>query len=155
MRLGLIHPACTEKTYEWLRNRKNINPVKIKDIDLNRQDLCKRGKTVKRLLTTPKKNYDHLVQPQKRPLDFHDFADKLKDKIPGSVLYTTVPKPKADFVRETLSTNETKSELPNIDDYLVSSRTCDEFFTNIKKNFCSGVIAEIEMAKRGQSDNSL
>ena len=55
---------------------------------------------------------------------------------------------------ETLSTNETKSELPNIDDYLVSSRTWDEFFTNIKENFYSGVIAEIEMATRGQSDSS-
>ena len=95
------------------------------------------------------------MQPQKRPLDFHDFADKLKDIIPGSVLYTAVPKPKVDFVRETLSTNETKSELPNIDDYLVSSRKCFEFFTNIKENFCSGVIAKIEIATRGQSDNSL
>ena len=107
------------------------------------------------MLTTPKKNYDHLVQPQKRPLDFHDFADKLKDIIPGSVLYTAVPKPKVDFVRETPSTNETKSELPNIDDYLVSSRKCFEFFTNIKENFFSGVIAKIEIATRGQPDNSL
>ena len=107
------------------------------------------------MLATPKKNYDPLVQPQKRPLDFHDFADKLKDIIPGSVLYTVVPKLKVDFARETLSTNETKSELPNIDDYLISSRTCDEFFTNIKENFCSRVIAEIEMATRDQSDNSL
>ena len=61
MRLGLINPACTDKTCEWLPNRKNVNPVKIKDIDLNGQDFCKRGKTVKRLLTTPKKNYDPLV----------------------------------------------------------------------------------------------
>ena len=72
-RLGLINPACTKKTCEWLHNRKNVNPVKIKDIDLNRQDFCKRGKTVKRLLKTPKKNTDPIVQPQKRPLDFHDF----------------------------------------------------------------------------------
>ena len=111
--------------------------------------------TIKTLLTIPKKNYDPLVQLQKRPLDFHDFSDKLKDIIPGSALYTAVPKPKVDFVRETLSTNETKSELPDIDDYLVLSRTCDEFFANIKENFCSGVIAEVEMAMRGQSDNSL
>ena len=98
------------------------------------------------MLTTSKKIYDPLVQPQKQPLDFHDFSDKLKDIIPGSVLYTAVLKPKVDFVRETISTNETKDELPNIDNYLVSSRTCDEFFTNIKENFCSGVIADIDMA---------
>ena len=141
--LGLINPACTKKACEWLHNRKNVNPVKIKDIDLNRQDFRKRGKTVKRLLKTPKKNTDPIVQPQKRPLDFHDFADELKDIIPGCVLYTAVPKPKVDLAREILSMNERKSELPNIGDYLVSSRTCDEFFTNIKENFCSGVIAEI------------
>ena len=154
--LGLINPTCTEKTCEWLRNKKNVNPVKIKDIILNRQDTCNRGKTVKRLLTTPKKNYDRLVQPQRQQLDFQDFSDKLKEIVPGSVLYTAVPKRKEKlFVRETLSTSEIKSELPNIDDYLVSSRTCDEFFTNMKENFCSGVIAGAEMATRGQSDNSL
>ena len=90
------------------------------------------------MLTTPEKNYDPLVQPQKRPLDFHDFTDKLNDIIPGGVLYTAVSKTKADFVRETLSTNETKSELLNINDYLVSSRTCDKF-TSIKENVCSGL----------------
>ena len=83
-------------------NRKNINLVKMKDVDLNWQDFCKRGKAVKILLTAPKKNYYPLVKPQKRPPDFHDFADKLKDIIPGSVLNTAVPKPKVDFVRETL-----------------------------------------------------
>ena len=95
------------------------------------------------MIDNSKNNYDPLVQPQKGPLHFHDFADKWKDIILGSVLYTAVPKPKVDFVRETLSTNETKSELPNIDDYLVSSRTYDEFFTNIKENFCSGIISNI------------
>ena len=49
MRLGLINLACTEKTCEWLPNRKNVNPVQIEDIDLNRKDFCKRGKSVKRL----------------------------------------------------------------------------------------------------------
>ena len=41
------------KTCEWLPNRKNVNPIKIKYVDLNRQDFCKREKKVKRLLTTP------------------------------------------------------------------------------------------------------
>ena len=49
MRLGLINLAFTEKTCEWLPNRKNVNPVQIEDIDLNRKDFCKRGKSVKRL----------------------------------------------------------------------------------------------------------
>ena len=64
------------------------------------------------MLTAPKKNYYPLVKPQKRPPDFHDFADKLKDIIPGSVLNTAVPKPEVNFVRETLKHDETKIELP-------------------------------------------
>ena len=78
-----------------------------------------------------------------------------KDITPGSVSYTVVTKPKVEFVRETLSTNETKSELPNIDNYLVLSRTCNEFFRNIRENFCFEVISEIEMAMRDHSENSL
>ena len=54
MTLGLINQACAEKTCEWLPKRKNVNSVKLKDIHRNRQDFCKRGKTVKRLLATPK-----------------------------------------------------------------------------------------------------
>ena len=60
------------------------------------------------------------MQPHKRPLDLHDFADKLKDIIPRSAFYAAVPKPKVDFMRETPGTNETKCELPDIDDDLVS-----------------------------------
>ena len=101
-----------EKNCEWLLNRKNVRPVKIEDMDLNRQDFCKARETAKRLLTAPKKNHDPLVQPQKRPLDFHDFADKLKDIIPGSVLNTAVPKSKLDFVRELFSSNEQTVSIP-------------------------------------------
>ena len=31
MRLGLTNPACTVKAYEWLSNRNDVQPVKIKD----------------------------------------------------------------------------------------------------------------------------
>ena len=91
----------------------------------------------------------------KAALDFHDFADKLKHIIPGSICYTAVPKPKADFVREALRKNKVKSELSNIDDYLVLSTTCDELFTNIKENSYCVFIAEIELATTGQSYNLL
>ena len=78
------------------------------------------------------------MQPHKRPLDFHNFADKSKDIIPRSVLYTAVSKPKVDFLRETLGKNEIKSELPDIGDDLVSSKTCHDLFTNTKENFLLG-----------------
>ena len=87
----------------------------------------------------------------KAALDLHDFADKLKHIIPGSICYTAVPKPKVDFVREALRKNKVKSELSNIDDYLVLSKTCDELFTNIKENSYCVFIAEIELATTGQS----
>ena len=86
--------------------------------------------------------------------DFHGFDDKLKYIVPGSILFTAVLRPKVDFLRETLRMNQTKSGFPNIDDYLVSSNTCDEFFPNIKENFSFGVIGEKEMATRGQCGNS-
>ena len=56
---------------------------------------------------------------------------------------------------ETLSTNKTKSELLNTNDYLISSKTCNDFFSNNTENFSFGVFAIIEMTTRGQSDNLL
>lgn len=40
MRLGLTNPAC-----EWLPKRKDAQRVKIKDLNFNRDDFTKRGKT--------------------------------------------------------------------------------------------------------------
>ena len=67
-----------------------------------------------------------------------------KDITPGNVSYTVVPKLKVEFVRETLSANETKSELPNIDNYLVLSRTCNEFF---RKGFITALKSYEVMSK--------
>ena len=66
-----------------------------------------------------------------------------------------MPKLKVGFVRQTAGANETKSELPDIDDYLLSSKTCDEFFTSIIEMVSSGVTAKMEMTTRGQPANSL
>ena len=43
-----------KRTGDSLPNKKNVNLVKMKYIDLNTQDFCKKGKSVKRLLSTPK-----------------------------------------------------------------------------------------------------
>ena len=45
IRLGFINPACITKACEWLPNRKHVQPVKIKDLNFNRDDFTKRGKT--------------------------------------------------------------------------------------------------------------
>ena len=44
MRLALTNPACIAKACEWLPNRKNLQPVKIKDSNLKRDDLAKKTK---------------------------------------------------------------------------------------------------------------
>lgn len=66
-----------------------------------------------------------------------------------------MPKLKVVFVRQTAGEDETKSELPDIDDYLLSSKTCDEFFTSITEMFSSGVTAKMEITTRGQPVNLL
>ena len=64
MRLGLTNPACISKACEWLPNRKNLQPVKIKDSNLKRDDLAKKGKKRKKMLSTPKRNYNPLINQQ-------------------------------------------------------------------------------------------
>ena len=89
-------------------------------------------------------------------MDFHGLAGKLKYIVSGGALFTGVPRPKVDFVRETLSKYGTKSGFPNIDYYLASSNICHGFFTNIKENFSFGIISEIEITTKGLCcDNSL
>jgi len=41
IRLGLNNPPCTTKACEWLPNRKDVEPVKIKNLNLNREILGK------------------------------------------------------------------------------------------------------------------
>ena len=43
VRLGLTNPSCTTKPCEWLPNRKIVKPVKIKDMNLKRDDFGNRG----------------------------------------------------------------------------------------------------------------
>ena len=61
VRLGLTNPACTTKSCEWLPNRKVVRPTKVKNLSFCRDDFGKRGKKSRRLVTTPKKNYNPLV----------------------------------------------------------------------------------------------
>ena len=58
MRLGLINPACTTKPCEWLPNRKEVKPVKVKDLNLGRDEFAKRGKRKKGIQTTQKKEFN-------------------------------------------------------------------------------------------------
>ena len=123
----------------------------MKYIDLNTQDFCKRGKSVKRLLSTPKKTSQKMNLKSNHYIFL--FCRQIKEQ--KSRKYILQCQNQKYILLEKLLTNETKNELPNIDDHFISSNICNEFFTNIKENFSSGVIGEIEMARRGQSVKSL
>ena len=44
VRLGLTNPSCTDKSCQWLPNRSDVVPAKVKDYKLSRDDFGKRGK---------------------------------------------------------------------------------------------------------------
>lgn len=56
VRLGLTNMSCTSKPCEWLPNRTEVKPVKIKDVTFKRDDFGKRGKKSKGLSSTSRKD---------------------------------------------------------------------------------------------------
>ena len=57
----LTNPSCTAKSCEWLPNRKDVKPIKLKDINLKCDDFGKHGKKSRRLVPSPKKNYNPIA----------------------------------------------------------------------------------------------
>ena len=70
MRLGLTNPACTTEACEWLPKRKDVQPVKVKDLNFNRDDFAKRGKKRKKMLSTPERNYNPLINNNQKTVAF-------------------------------------------------------------------------------------
>ena len=58
---GLTNTSCTVKSCEWLPNRKDVKPIKLKDINLQRDDFGKQGEKSRRLVPSPKKNYNPIA----------------------------------------------------------------------------------------------
>ena len=155
VRLGLTNPACTAKSCEWLPNRKELLPVKVKDLELGRDDFGKRGKKTRKLVSTPKKAYHPFPEEYNfNHLKLADIATALEDIIPDSVLFTAVPKPKIDYVNDTLTKTVPKPQaLESIDDILIMSDSPDNFRKNIVTAFSLNKIRDIEICTRGQSEN--
>ena len=57
VRLGLTSPSCKSSACSWLPSTKPVNPGKVEDIKWCCSDFGKRGKRVKELNSSPKKNY--------------------------------------------------------------------------------------------------
>ena len=44
VRNELTSPSCTSTANQWLPNHKNVQPIKVKDMNFGREDFCQRGK---------------------------------------------------------------------------------------------------------------
>ena len=98
MRLGLTNPARTTKDCEWLPNRKYVQPVKI-----STEMTTLRGKKRKKMLSTPKPNYNPIIKNNQKTSTFLGIATAFEKVTPESVLSITLLKPKIDFVEEVVS----------------------------------------------------
>ena len=111
LRLGLLNPACTAKPNEWLPNRKEVRPCKIVDMNLNRDDFGKRGKSSRKVLSTPKKEFKPVSSTEK-VLNFNHIVKSLGNLVNTTILSTAVPMPEIDFEREVISTGEKSATKP-------------------------------------------
>ena len=153
VRYGLTNPSCTAKSCEWLPNRQEVAPVKIKDVKLSRDKFGKRGKKTRCLVPTPKKNYNPLECTNVKPLNLTDIATALENHVPDSVLFTAVPRPKIDFVRDIVSLHPVSSNIPSIDDVIFMSNSIENFNENLLINLTKLNISQIEILTRGQNTN--
>ena len=157
VRTGLTNPSCTSSANEWLPCRKNVEqPLKLKDINFSREVFAERGKKKRALVASPKKKFDPLANCDKKPLSLFDVAAALEDIAPDSILFTAVPKPEIDFVREIIKepVEAVKEDhLINIDEIIKNSESATECCEKINNLFTPEVIAKIDTCTRGQSTN--
>ena len=153
-RNGLTNPSCTSLPSEWLPNRKEVSWKKVKDMDFSREDFAQRGKVKRRLVSTPRRHYNPLVDNTKKLLSLIEIASALEEAAPLSIVHQAVPKPEIDFVREIITkTNTVPVELVSVDDILLLSTSRSDFDENLLHNFTKENIQKIENITRGQSDN--
>lgn len=157
VRTGLTNPSCTSSANEWLPCRKNVEqPLKLKDINFSREDFAERGKKKRALVASPKKKFDPLANCNKKPLSLFDVAAALEDIAPDSILFTAVPKPEIDFVREIIKepVEAVKEDhLINIDEIIKNSESATECCEKINNLFTPEFIEKIDACTRGQSTN--
>ena len=156
VRTGLTNPACTSTENQWLPCRQEVAPVKIKNINFSREDFGQRGKKKRSLVSTPKKRFNPLINNNCKFLTLTDIAKALEDVAPQSIIFTDVPKPKVDFVREVLTKNTTKpANVPSIDDVIQMSQSNKSFTENMSNNMTVDNIEIIESSTHSQSSNEM
>ena len=156
VRFGLTNPSCTAKSCEWLPNRKDVVPCKVKDFQLNRDDFGKRGKKSRKLISTPKKLYNPVSDKNIKHIKLTDIAVALEKVQPfDRVLSTAVAKPKIDFLCEIVTKCPEKPDVESIDDVILKSDNVKMFYMNLPEVFTAKKLEIIEYCTRGQSNNEL
>ena len=83
------YPSCTSTANQWLPNHKDVQPMKIKDMNHGREDFCQCGKK-KRSKKTPKKKYNPPgEQENMKMLTLNDFAEDLKDFVRECIVFSS------------------------------------------------------------------
>ena len=106
------------------------------------------------MLSTPKKNYNPLINNNQKTLTFLDIATALEKVTPDSVLSTALLKPEIDFVLEVVSMRQISPDITCTDDIILMSDSVKELFAKIKVNFSVTSTEQIQMITKGQIDNT-
>ena len=150
VRNGLTNPACTSKPSEWLPNRTEVVPMKVKDIDFSREDFAAKGKKKRPFKSEARKLYNP-VRATVKALQLKDVAEALEDIAPDSIIFTAVPKAETDFVDFVVEPPVITCKC--INDVLLSS-VCPLSFKMSLLEMGNKDIEDIEVLSRGQSANS-
>ena len=154
VRSGLTNPACTSSANQWLPSHQKVAPAKVKNLNFSREDFGQRGKKKRPLVSAPKKKFNPLVDNSRRLLTLTDIGKALEEVAPQSIIFTALPKPKIDFVREVLTKNIPKpADVASIDDIILMSQSIKAFKENLSKNMTVENIKLIESSTYGQSSN--
>ena len=87
-------------------------------------------------------------------MSLETIGEALKDIIPQSILFTALPKPKIDFVREIVKIHPVRNDTPSLDDIIIMS-DLSNIFENFHSFMSSETLLIIEELIRGQSENEL
>ena len=148
VRNGLTNPSCISTANQWLENYKDVQPMKVKDMNFGREAFCQRGKKKRGFVLTPKKKYNPLSeQGDMKMLILNDVTEDVKDVCPESILFSSVPKPDVDFVTD-LVKQQTDEVLKIFAAFTI--RLVNQLILRI---FCKFICRHLDMSKKNQKLN--
>ena len=87
---GLTNPSCTSSANECLPCRRDIEPTKIKESNLDIEDFAQHGKKKRPLVASPKKKFNPLTKLDKKTFSLIEFALALEEIVPNRILSAAV-----------------------------------------------------------------